>query len=66
MQIYSGEYCLKISGSEVWTERSAYLQGTLIYVKINTKNYVDFYQVFGSNVPETVVNANDYIDDCLW
>lgn len=66
MQIYSGENCLYISGSETWIENSSYLQGTLIYVKIKTNRFVDFKDIFGEEIPETVINADDYIDDTLW
>lgn len=66
MEIYSGKHYLDISNGKINIRTCPYWQGTLIYVRINTNNKVDFSSIFGDSVPETVLNANDYIDDILW
>ena len=71
MEIYSGSHCLKISDGKIKVVQTPHWQGTLIYVRINTNTTLNFESIFGNDVPETVVNSNDsidndYIDNSLW
>ncbi len=66
LYIHSGNHVLEVINQSVNVRKSFYWRGTLIYVKINTNNSVSFNSVFGANIPETVANADDYIDDNLW
>jgi hypothetical protein len=64
--IHSGFYKLEVAGGSIKISQCSYWQGTLIYVKINTNKNIVFEEVFGANIPETVANADDYIDNDLW
>lgn len=65
-QIYSGGNFLSLDiwGSTV-INNCSYWQGTLIYSRINTNISVDPIQVFGDNIPTSVLEYNECIDH-LW
>ena len=63
--IYSGNNYLHINDKGVNIFSCPYWQGTIIYVRIKTNNTVCLESVFGKNIPSTVEDADDYIND-LW
>lgn len=65
MRIYSDHHQLLIMDNDISILPSPYWKGTLIYIKINTRGAVDQQRIFGTNIPASVQDAAEYIDE-LW
>lgn len=68
MLIYSGNHYININNGNIDICQGPYWQGTIVYLKIYTDNTVELESVFGTEIPETVENMEDYIEGefSLW
>lgn len=65
LNIYSGDYYLNVDNGKVDICECPYWQGSLIYIEINKNNNVDLKSIFGDNIPTTVLEMDECLDD-LW
>lgn len=63
--IYSNGYNLKTSNGSVEVKESNYWQGTLLNLEINTNIDTSWNNIFGVDIPTTVIEADDCING-LW
>lgn len=65
MTIYSGRKKLLVTQGEIDVVDIPYFDGTIVSLCINLDNEVNFNEIFGENIPTSVEEAYDCINE-LW